>query len=145
MERTEVTIRTEKQFTDLKEYIQKLIEGKKGMGLVHIFVAHTTCAIKIMEGELLLLSDVSKYLDSEFPQQAEYRHDMIGIRDVPLSERINGFAHMRQLFFDVDATIPVQDGQMLLGEWQSVFLIEFDPIRERRIIITYYADGESAQ
>lgn len=142
MDRVEVVIRTEKQFTDLGKYILQLIRGKKGPGLVHIFVAHTTCAIKIMEGEILLLSDVSKYLNIAFPQDGEYRHDMIGIRDVPVNERINGFAHMRQLFFDVSATVPVQDDQILLGKWQSVFLVEFDPIRDRKIIFTYYGEPQ---
>ena len=90
-----------------------------------------------MEGELLLLSDVNDYLEKAFPQANRYRHDMIGIRDVPVNERINGFSHMRQLFFDVSADIPVEDGRMLLGKWQSLFLVEFDPIRDRTIYITY--------
>ena len=143
MDRTEITVRTDKQFTDLGNFIAPFLQDKKGSGLVNIFVAHTTCAIKIMEGELLLLSDVSKYLNITFPQDGEYRHDMIGIRDVPINERINGFAHMRQLFFDVSVTIPVQDGKMQLGKWQSVFLVEFDPIRERRVIFTYCGAEES--
>lgn len=137
MERKKITIKTEKQFTSLNTYIEELIKDKKGIGMVNVFVAHTTCAIKVMEGEILLLSDVNKYLNETFPENGEYRHDVIGIRDVPINERINGFSHMRQLFFSTDVTIPVENGKMLLGEWQTIFLIEFDPIRERDIYITY--------
>ena len=137
MKRTKITIRTEKQFTDLRPYVDDFIKDCKGPGMVNVFVAHTTCAIKIMEGELLLLSDVNEYLEKTFPQSNYYRHDMIGIRDVPVNERINGFSHMRQLFFDVSADIPVEDGRMLLGKWQSLFLVEFDPIRDRTVYITY--------
>jgi secondary thiamine-phosphate synthase enzyme len=91
-----------------------------------------------MEGELLLLSDVNTYLNSTFPKDNNYRHDIIEIRDVPIDERVNGYSHMRQLFFSSDATIPVKDGKMLLGKWQTVFLVEFDPIRDRDVYITYY-------
>lgn len=137
MKRTNITIRTEKQFTDLRPYVEGFIKDCKGPGMVNVFVAHTTCAIKVMEGELLLLSDVNEYLEKTFPQSGGYRHDMIGIRDVPVNERINGFSHMRQLFFDVSADIPVEDGKLLLGKWQSLFLVEFDPIRDRTVYITY--------
>ena len=41
------------------------------------------------------------------------------------------------MFFASDVTIPVEDGKMMLGQWQTVFLVEFDPVRDREIIITY--------
>ena len=138
MIREEYTVKTEKQFTSLKNIINEFVKDQKGIGMVNVFVAHTTCAIKIMEGEVLLLSDVHSFLSKMWPRDAEYRHDIIGIRDVPRNERVNGFSHMRQLFFSCDVNIPVQDGKMLLGQWQDVFLVEFDPERDRKVIITYY-------
>lgn len=137
MDRKEYFIKTEKQFTDLKPYIEDFLKDKRGTGLLHVFVAHTTCAIKIMEGEILLLSDVNDYLTKTFPKEGGYRHDIIEIRDVPIDERVNGFSHMRQLFFDVSTMIPVRDGKMELGTWQSVFLVEFDPMRDRKVILSY--------
>ena len=137
MNRTEFNILTEKQFTNLRDMTEDFISGQKGIGMVNLFVAHTTCAIKIIEGEILLLSDVHDYLENMFPKTKNYRHDIIDIRDVPINERINGFAHMRQLFFDVSCNIPTYDGKLLLGKWQSVYLVEFDPIRERKVIVTY--------
>lgn len=137
MERKKIVINTEKQFTSLNSYINDVIKDKKGTGMVNVFVAHTTCAIKIMEGEILLLSDVNEYLNKTFPAFDGYRHDIIEIRDVPLNERVNGHSHMRQLFFGTDVNIPVEDGKMLLGKWQTVFLVEFDPIRDRDVYITY--------
>lgn len=142
MLRNEYTIKTEKQFINLNPLINDFIKNEKGIGMVHIFVAHTTCAIKIMEGELLLLSDVNAYLNHTWPEDGHYRHDIIGIRDVPVTERINGFSHMRQLFFKCEANIPTLDGKMQLGEWQDVFLIEFDPIRDRKVIVTYYGEND---
>ena len=93
IERTKIVINTEKQFTPLDDYIHDFIKDKKGSGMVNVFVAHTTCAIKIMEGEILLLSDVNEYLNQTFPKENGYKHDIIEIRDVPLNERVNGHSH----------------------------------------------------
>ena len=138
MERKKIIINTEKQFTPLNDVIEKFLTGKKGLGMLNVFVAHTTCAIKVMEGEILLLSDVNTYLNKTFPEKNDYRHDIIEIRDVPLNERVNGHSHMRQLFFNSDVTLPVEDGKLVLGKWQKVFLIEFDPIRDRDVYLTYW-------
>ena len=140
MERKKIKILTEKQFSCLNDYVTEFIKNKKGKGLVNIFVAHTTCAIKILEGEILLLSDIGSHLEKTFPKEGNYHHDKIDIRDVPATERVNGFAHMRQLFFSSDVTIPVEDGKTLLGKWQNVYLVEFDPVRERDVIITYFGE-----
>lgn len=137
IERIKVIINTEKQFTSLDDIIHDFIKNKSGKGFVNIFVAHTTCAIKVLEGEILLLADINNCLDKTFPKDGNYMHDKIEIRDVPISERINGFAHLRQLFFSCDVTIPVENGKMLKGQWQTVYLLEFDPIRDREVIITY--------
>ena len=138
IERTKIVVNTEKQFTALDEYIHDFIKDKKGNGMVNVFVAHTTCAVKVLEGELLLLADINNYLNQCFPKDGNYMHDKIEIRDVPINERGNGFAHLRQLFFSSDATIPVEDGKMMLGQWQTVYLVEFDPIRDRNIYLTYW-------
>lgn len=135
-----VQVRPEKQFYKLTDIINDFLQETGGSGLVNVFVAHTTCGIKVLEGEILLLSDISAFLDKFFPKEDHYRHDVIGVRDVPIDERINGFAHMRQLFFNESTTIPVQDGKMMLGKWQDVFLVELDPIRERQIVITFLSD-----
>lgn len=132
-----IKIKTDKQFTSLNDIINDFIKGEKGIGCVNVFVAHTTCAIKVLEGELLLLGDINNFLDKTFPKDGKYMHDIIEIRDVPIEERINGFSHMRQLFFSSNITVPVENGKMMLGEWQTVFLIEFDPIRDRDLVITY--------
>jgi secondary thiamine-phosphate synthase enzyme len=137
MDRKEFLIHADKQFTSLNELIHEFIKNKYGIGMVNVFVAHTTCAIKILEGELLLLGDINNYLNKTFPKDSKYLHDIIELRDVPINERVNGFSHMRQLFFDVSSNIPVLDGKLQLGKWQTIYLVEFDPIRDRKVIVTY--------
>lgn len=133
-----IKIYTEKQFNKLTDIVNDFLSDVGGTGIVNIFVQHTTCAIKVLEGEVLLLSDISSFLSEFFPKKNSYRHDIIEVRDVPVNERVNGFSHMRQLFFSSNVSIPVQDGAMMLGKWQDVYLIEFDPIRNRNIVITFW-------
>ena len=137
MNRKIITVRPEKQFFKLTQLADAFLQETGGSGLLNIFVAHTTCGIKVLEGEILLLSDIATFLQKLFPQEGEYRHDVIGVRDVPIDERVNGFAHMRQLFFSTSVTIPVENGKMMLGKWQDVFLVELDPVRERQVVFTF--------
>ena len=127
---------TEKQFTSLKEDINIFLDGFQGDGILNIYTKHTTCAIKIIEKELLLLADINNFLDKMFPKDGGYMHDRIEIRDVPVNERINGHSHMRQLFLSTSETIPIISGQVQLGIWQTPFLIELDPAREREVVFS---------
>ncbi len=136
-EMKEIIIKTEKQFTKLNDLIEDFIKNKKGIGLVNVFTLHTTCAVKIIEGETLLLADINNFLDTLIPKNGNYMHDKIEIRDVPVNERINAHAHLRQLFLPTSEVIPVENGKLILGKWQSVYLVELDPIRDRKVILSY--------
>jgi len=130
-------IYTEKGFTSLNDILLDFVKGRTGDGLIHIFTRHTTCGIKIIENEILLLADIGNHFESIAPNNLKYLHDNIGIRDVPSTERINGVSHIRQLHITTSEMIPTSDDKLLLGEWQTVFLIELDPSRNREIILTY--------
>ncbi len=131
-----ITINTNKQFISLNKYIEEFIKDK-GDGIVNIFTRHTTCAIKIIEGELLLLADINNFLQNLVPEKNNYMHDKIEIRQVPVNERVNAHSHLRQLILPTSETIPVEKGKMMLGKWQTVYLIELDPIRDREVVLTF--------
>jgi secondary thiamine-phosphate synthase enzyme len=135
--RKTVKVVTEKQFIPLNKIVEEFVRNKKGEGLVHIFARHTTCAIRILENEILLLADINNYLSKVAPEHGGYMHDKIEIRDVPITERVNAYSHLRQLHFQASELIPVSDGTLILGKWQTIFLVELDPIREREIIMSY--------
>src|SRR5574344_2358370 len=115
------TFTTEKQFTNLNEVCAEFVAGRKGQGILNIFVMHATCGVKILEDELLLLADINEHLDHLAPKDGKYLHDRIEIRDVPITERINGFSHIRQLYFQTSLDVPVEDGCLMLGKWQTIF------------------------
>ena len=135
-----ISIKTEKQFTDITELVQKAVT-KSGIskGIVNVFTRHTTCGIKIMEDELLSFADILTFMDNIIPNNRKYNHDLVGIREVPPDERVNGCSHVRMLFFPSNITIPVDDFGLMLGEWQHIFLVEMDwdmPFRDRTIVVT---------
>lgn len=135
--RKTVVIKTDKQFTDLNSIAKEFCEGRKGQGILNIFVRHATCGVKIIENETLLLADINEHLDHIAPKDGHYLHDRIEIRDVPVTERVNGFSHIRQLYFPSSINIPVEEGNIMLGKWQTIFLVELDPIRDREIVLSY--------
>lgn len=137
MRHTIRTYTTEKQFTCLTQDVTDFLKGETGSGHLNVYTKHTTCAIKILENELLLLADINNYLDTTFPKDGNYMHDRIEIRDVPLDERINAYSHLRQLGLTTSETIPVIDGKPQLGKWQTLFLIELDPIRDRDVVFSF--------
>jgi len=137
MKRKTVKLTTEKQFTSLNKILEEFVQGEKGDGLLNVFTKHTTNAVKIIEGDTLLLADINNFFSKIVPEKDNYMHDKIEIRDVPVTERINAHSHLRQLMLPTSETIPVHDGKLLLGKWQTVFLVELDPIREREVVLTY--------
>ena len=94
--------------------------------------------------------DVRFFLDKLAPRwkdpeggqkNIKYLHDLISLRDdVPEDERINGHSHIRSLFFNSSETIPVAQGERMLGQWKSIFLVELDTGRDREIVCTFIGE-----
>jgi secondary thiamine-phosphate synthase enzyme len=146
MKTKKIKIHTDKLFTDITEEIERFAQGNED-GIITVFSRHTTCCVKILENELLHLADVRFFLDKLVPKWKEpegdqknikYLHDLISLRnDVGQDEPINGHSHIRSLLFNSSETIPIIDGIPALGKWQSVFIIELDPNRDREILLTF--------
>jgi secondary thiamine-phosphate synthase enzyme len=144
-----LTLNTDKLFTNINEEIVRFCEDNHINGFVVIYSKHTTCCIKILEDELLHKADVRFFLDKMVPKwkdpegdhkNIKYLHDLISLRDdVDKNEPINGHSHIRSLFFNSSETIPVIEGKLNLGKWQSVFVVELDPDRNREIEIFGYS------
>ncbi|OIO58607.1 MAG: hypothetical protein COX57_13010 [Alphaproteobacteria bacterium CG_4_10_14_0_2_um_filter_63_37] len=96
-------------------------------GVLHLFTLHTTCALLINENaDPDVVGDVLRRLETMVPWQvAGDRHG-----------EGNSAAHVKSLLIGPDLTLPVQDGQPLLGTWQGVFLAEFDGPRRRTVVAT---------
>lgn len=93
-------------------------------GLVNVFVVGSTAAVGTIEFEPGLCQDLPDLLRHLIPPDKTYHHDATWHDG-------NGHSHLQATLLGPSLTIPVQDGKMLLGTWQQVFLLECD-IRPRR-------------
>ncbi len=101
-------------------------------GLVIISSLHTTSAIFINEWQDALVHDVKTYLAEFIAKDVYYRHNDPAWSDC---DRHNADSHLRSLMLGISLTLQVADGDVVLGEWQSIIMAEFDGPRERSIRI----------
>lgn len=133
------------QPTEFVDITLRLAEEVRQAGLrsgrVHLQSLHTTLGIAINENEPLLLRDFQGLLERLAPAGAGYEHDDFERRfDIPLDEPVNGHAHCRQLLLSAFATLMVEDGELVLGRWQSVFAVELDGPRHRELALQLEGD-----
>ena len=80
----------------------------------------------INENERGLRNDILDMLEKLVPENESYTHNQIDN---------NAHAHLRAVLLGMSETVPVEDGHMVLGTWQSIFFVELDGPRKRSINI----------
>jgi octaprenyl-diphosphate synthase len=138
--RFETTQSTE--FVDITDRLREEVRRSgMRMGRVHLQSLHTTLGLAVNENEPLLLRDFQGLLERIAPEGAGYEHDDFARRlDIAMNEPVNGHAHCRQLLLTGFTTVLVEDGELVLGRWQSVFAVELDGPRDRQLALQL--DGE---
>ena len=127
---------TSPEFIDITEEVEGFIESSGVLnGIVVVFSKHTTAAIVIQEDEPLLLDDFRNLLDSIASSDAKYNHNDFDVRTVHMhdNECPNGHSHCQHLTLGSSESIPVIDGEMALGEWQRVFMVELDGEKAQQV------------
>ena len=97
-------------------------------GLVTIFSRHSTSGIVINENESGLVEDFKNALESLVPTRKSYNHNRIDN---------NADSHIRSFIIGSSETIPIEDGSLGLGTWQSAFFVELDGPRNRKVTLTF--------
>jgi len=116
------------EIVDITRDLNELIKSNNFKnGIINIFTRHSTSAIAINENESGLVNDFQNTLESVIPTGDNYKHDQIDN---------NADSHIRAFFIGSSESIPVQNGSMNLGTWQSVFFVELDGPRNRTVIVT---------
>lgn len=115
------------EFIDITERVRRVLSssGVKD-GLVTVFTRHTTTAVKINERCERLQEDMLSFLERAVPGAA-YRHD-----EDTVDGRANARSHIMSLLLSASETVPAAGGELVLGDWQSIFFVELDGPRERR-------------
>ena len=126
------------QFFDITDEVAELVRlAGLREGVANVFSRHTTAAVCIQEDEPLLLEDLREFLGRTASAEAHYRHNDFRVRTVHMhdDESPNGHAHCQQLMLGTSESVPVADGELLLGTWQRIFLVELDGPRASREVI----------
>ncbi len=131
----EVILSTSKkqEVIDITDKVNSIIKKSKiKNGICNVFAAHATASIIINENYdpdicLDLLDALNKLIPSGI-----WRHDRIDG---------NGDAHIKSAILGPSETIPIKDGELSLGRWQSIMMVELDgPRANRKIIVTIVGD-----
>ena len=109
-------------------------------GIACVYSPHTTCCVRVNEFEQGFMEDFAGLLKRLVPQGSYYAHDDWDRRTENICEEDmefgNGHAHcMSMLLGSAGESIPVRDGELLLGTWQRVLFIELDRERDRRWLV----------
>lgn len=109
-------------------------------GQVLVFSQHTTTALSINENEVRLLEDIKVFLQKIAPESDSYLHNDLHLRDVPEDEPINAHSHLIAMMLNTSEIIPIVDGKLALGTWQSVLFFELDGPRKRTVFVQISGD-----
>ena len=115
------------QFRDITDEVREAVrEQGSGSGICVVYSPHTTCGVTVNEGwDPDVASDAVRHLGELVPRFRGWRH-----------AEGNSDAHVKTMLVGASVTLPVDDGDLALGQWQRIFLCEFDGPRERRLLVT---------
>jgi len=135
IEQKEITLKPmSKGFHIIDSVVTNTFNKLPDVGMINIFVKHTSAALMINENaDPDVQVDLKTLLNKIAPEGAPYYvHTMEGKDDMP--------AHFKSTVFGQSLTIPITNGQLNLGTWQSVYFCEFrDYGGNRKIVITVYS------
>ena len=122
---------------DVTPQIQEVINNCEiKQGQVLIFSRHTTTAIAINEYEERLLTDIKNYLNKLAPQADKYLHNDLHLRgNIPPDEPMNAHSHLMAMTLSTSEIIPLINGKLALGKYQSLLFFDLDGARNRTLLI----------
>ena len=109
-------------------------------GFVTVTSQHTTTAIAINENEERLVEDVKRFLTRLVPPDDRYLHNDIALRDCPEDEPENAHSHLAAMLLGSSEVIALAEGDLVLGQYQSVMLYELDGPRKRRVSVQIFGE-----
>jgi secondary thiamine-phosphate synthase enzyme len=111
-------------FVDLTDQVQEVVsESAIKNGVVHVFAPHATGILILTENDYALLNDIKVFLEEIVPRRKAYQHPS------------NAHSHLRSMLLPPDKTLPVIDGRVQFGTWQSLLFVETDVYSRKRTVI----------
>ncbi len=126
METVQVKTKRLKDIVDLTPKLNSIIQKREFLnGLCHVFLPHTTAGLTTGEIGEGTEEDLLEVVEKIIPQ-IRFRH---------AHDPSHAWSHMAASLIGASLTLPVIDGQLRLGTWQSVLLVELDGPRERQLVV----------
>ncbi|MFA6471005.1 MAG: secondary thiamine-phosphate synthase enzyme YjbQ [Candidatus Latescibacterota bacterium] len=121
-----ITTRNRSEMVDVTEQVRSaLFSSGVKTGICQVYTLHTTAGITINENaDPDVRADILEALNRLVPLKNNYRHG-----------EGNSAAHIKTTLTGSSVAIPIKEGRLVLGIWQSVFLCEFDGPRSRTVIV----------
>lgn len=133
-----LTTRQPIEILDITETLRDRCEKSQiRSGVVTLISRHTTAYVNLNEREFHLQQDMLAFLKRFVPRDGDYSHNI-----APVDDRENAHAHLLGLFMNASESIPIVDGKVMLGQWQSVFFIELDGPRPSRVLTLQFLGEE---
>jgi secondary thiamine-phosphate synthase enzyme len=119
-------------FVDLTAEVAGFVKGARAReGAVTLFIRHTSASLTIQENaDSTVLDDLTTALDRFAPEDAGWRHATEGPDDMP--------AHVKTMLTASSLQIPLLKGELALGRWQAIYLIEHRARPHRREIVLQF-------
>jgi len=133
-----ITVNTHERtdLINLSDDIRSFVEstGVKD-GYVQVSSLHTTAGLIINEWQDALLSDIKNTVERIVPRDTYYRHNDPEFSDC---DRHNADSHLRIVVLGHSLSIPINQGELVLGRWQSAILTEFDGPNQRKVFMQVF-------
>jgi len=130
-----IATRTHGELHDLTNDVQRIIsESKIASGLVNVSVVGSTAAVGTIEFEPGLERDLPEQLDRLIPPSRSYGHEQAWHDG-------NGHSHLQATLLGPSLSLPISGGQLVVGTWQQIFVIELDvKPRQREMVVTVFGE-----
>jgi secondary thiamine-phosphate synthase enzyme len=116
------------EIVDLTRGVQSVVAtAEVDRGIVTVFATGSTVAVTTMEYEPGGVQDLQALLDRLIPAQGDYEHNR-------LNHDSNSHAHLRAALIGPSESIPIVAGELALGTWQQVVMIDFDDRPRDRVV-----------
>jgi len=102
-------------------------------GIVNVFTLHTTTGITINEDDTKLEDDIARFMVKLVPEDDSYAHHRFFRKDGRMA--VNAYSHIRASLLGANVTMPLQDGSLVLGSRQNIYLVDLDGPQTRVLIV----------
>lgn len=126
MFKRQVKTRSREELVDITEVVREALQSSASeVSAVMVFIPHTTAGVTINENaDPDVCTDIIAGLKRMVPLEQGFRHC-----------EGNSDAHLKASLMGSSVMVPVENGQLVLGTWQGIYLAEFDGPRTRTVLV----------